>query len=571
VRYNGLLGNRCGSERVAGLAVEDRSEAAWRGMEPTQSRANEDLEMESGQMAESVSVPRHLLTTGGVPGRAFCDDARWNLSGPSCAVPWKVRVVQSESLGIVHVEPRSLGKSPALGNPAWHGPSTVDVAPPRAASPIQATYFSHAVRWHGSPGHDLRMCVTARDATRHAMMRLPLFRIWYSTTYTALLVLTLLLLCVSPGDTMYQSIRTREIQKLFVIGGVYLLTCFVVLLIYATRVYTNRTGLAAIPTGYVPVEDGEVGRGVRRIVARQLTRAAVVAWDSRPRDTRGEATAPEMTLLPIDPRTPPWGHIAHAGWASPSSPDLPSLQYASVVGELPNLIEARAVSLAPPDPVLAHHASLHPANGPPLPDAHIVALLQRPRAMGLRDYLARLAAFGLLQPPSLGQAFLAQYEAARFSCDGLTEAEFRSVMAVFADIVNGMTELDPGVVQGARAQPMASDNNSLAPTASSSDTHASFQSHDPYRTPQLHRHRSVSSYSDDVGSIVAGSHSSHDARAPHSLHSTATLRTAPSRRSASSTSLSLESESDTGSIMVHSVHPSLSGLPYQYLHQIDGG
>jgi len=55
VRYNGLLGNRCGSERVAGLAVEDRSEAAWRGMEPTQSRAN-DLEMESGQMAESVSV-----------------------------------------------------------------------------------------------------------------------------------------------------------------------------------------------------------------------------------------------------------------------------------------------------------------------------------------------------------------------------------------------------------------------------------------------------------------------------------------------------------------------------------
>lgn len=396
------------------------------------------------------------------------------------------------------------------------------------------------------------------------MMHLPLFRIWYSTTYTALLMLTLLLLCVSPGDTMYQSIRTREIQKLFVIGGVYLLTCFVVLLIYATRLYTNRTGLTAIPTSYVPVEDGEVGRGVRRIVARQLTRAAVVAWDSRPRDTRGEAAAPAMTLLPIDARAPPWGHIAHPGWASPSTPDLPSLQYARIVGELPNLIEARAVSLAPPDPALAYHAALYPANGPPLPDAHIVALLQRPRAMGLREYLARLAAFGLLHPPSLGPAFLAQYEAARFSCAALTEPDFRSVMAVFADLVNGMTGLNPQAVQDARAHDPASDDSSLPFTASSSDLRASFQSHGPYQgTPQTHRERSVSSDSDHDRSSMAGSLSGLDVQASYSLHSTASLRTAPSRRSASLASPQSESESDTISVMVHWVHPSLSGMPYQ--------
>lgn len=469
------------------------------------------------------------------------------------------------------------------------------------------------------------------------MMRLPLFRIWYSTTYTALLVLTLLLLCVSPGDTLYQSIRTREIQKLFVIGGVYLLTCLVVVLIYSTRVYTNRTVLAAIPTGYLPIEAGEVGKGVRRMVVKHLTRAAVVAWDSRPRDTRGEAAppgpgdAPETTMLPIDPHCPPWGHVAHPGWASPSSPDLPSLHYWAVLCELPNLIEAKAVSLAPPDPTIDHHPPPHPANGPPLPDAHIVTLLQRPRAMGLRDYLARLASFRLLHPPSLGPAFLAQYEAARFSCHCLTEPDFRALMAVFADIVNGMSELDLSVVQDVRAHSITSDSKSLAPTESSSDTRSSSESHEPYRTPQLHRQRPVSSYSndddDDRSSSATGSLSSAGGRRTPSQHSTTTLRTAPSTsswqrrdsspvygtprsltpsgpselslRRASATSLSLETESDTGSVMIHSMHlspstllssssldslessarsvirlhprPSLGGLPYQYRHQIDGG
>jgi hypothetical protein len=122
-------------------------------------------------------------------------------------------------------------------------------------------------------------------------MRIPLFRIWYSTTYTTLLIITILLLAISPTDTIYQSFKANELQKVFVIGGVYLLTCLIVLLIYSTRIYTNRTVLAAIPKGYVPIEEGEVGKAVRKMIVKHLKRSAVIAWDSRPRDVRGELDA----------------------------------------------------------------------------------------------------------------------------------------------------------------------------------------------------------------------------------------------------------------------------------------
>jgi hypothetical protein len=465
-------------------------------------------------------------------------------------------------------------------------------------------------------------------------MRLPLFRIWYSTTYTTLLVILLLLLAVTPGDTIYQSIKVREIQKLFVIGGVYLLTFLIVLLIYSTRIYTNRTVLGAIPKGYVPVEDGEIGTGVRKMIVKHLRRSAVIAWDSRPRDVREEDgtledlersdTAEskkdkekekdrrdkkkkehhhgfEATMIHVDPKSPPWGHVAHPGWASPSSPDLPNLQYWSVICELPNLIEAKAVSLAPPDPVIEEDIHQYPDNAPPLPDAQIVTLLQRPRSMGLRAYLSRLAEFGLLNPPSLGPTFLAQYEYARFSTASLAETQFRDIMAVFADILNSMTELDPAIIEEARAQSMASDTRSLAPTMSSSETSHSSSSHSslPYRTPQPHRQRSISSYS---GSESDSLHTDEGTHSPQTVH------TAPSRQRHSNSaifatpdapserSLSSRSASDTGSVMIHplrrspstilpnssssslrSAHsvirlhpnPSEGKLPYQY--HIDGG
>ena len=447
-------------------------------------------------------------------------------------------------------------------------------------------------------------------------MRIPLFRIWYSTTYTTLLLLLLIILAITPGDTIYQSIRSREIQKLFVIGGVYLLTFLIVLLIYSTRIYTNRTVLSAIPKPYVPVEEGEVGKSVRRMVAKELKRSAIVAWDSRPRDLRREeegednegASRPhtaeskkdkkkkidhhgtETTILPVTAKNPPWGHVAHPGWASPSSSDLPDLQYWKVICELPNLIEAKAVSLAPPDPASETAGLQYPDNAPPLPDAQIVTLLQRPRTMGLRNYLARLAEFGLLNPPSLGPTFLAQYEYARFSTASLTEHEFRTTMAIFADILNGMTELDPDVIDEARAQSIASDNRSLAPTESDSDilsSSNSSRSHIPYRTPQIDRQRSASSYSESL--------SSTDTPSPQ------TARTAPSRQQQRSPGRfdmprTPSHRSETGSVLIHAadrrspstilpnssssslrsarsvirlhLNPSQGELPYRY--EIDG-
>lgn len=410
-------------------------------------------------------------------------------------------------------------------------------------------------------------------------MRIPLFRIWYSTTYTALLIILLILLAVTPADTIYQSIKSNEIQKLFVIGGVYLLTSLVVLLIYSTRIYTNRTVLAAIPKSYVPIEEGEVGKGVRRMVVKQFKRSAVIAWDSRPRDIRDEDVdeekgelsrqhtaeskrekekahkkkghhhAPDATIIPVSASSPPWGHVSHPGWASPSSPDLPNLQYWGVICELPNLIEAKAVSLAPPDPVLEESAQQYPDNAPPLPDARIVTLLQRPRAMGLREYLARLAEFGLLNPPSLGPTFLAQYEYARFSTASLTETQFREIMAVFAEILNGMTEVDPEVIEEARAQDMESDTRSLAPTESSSETGSSSHSHIPYRTPQLDRQSSRLSFNSSMSTSSSGS----------TTHSPQTARTAPSRQQQRASTIfgtpsqrSLAgSGSETGSVVVH--------------------
>jgi hypothetical protein len=376
-------------------------------------------------------------------------------------------------------------------------------------------------------------------------MRVPtLFRIWYSTTYTVLFGLLLLLLAISPADTIYQSLRkspsrTSALQKLFVIGGVYTLTVLIVLLVYSTRLYTNRSVLQAIPKPYVPVEEGEVGSGVRRMVVKMLRRSAVVAWDCRPRDVRAEirggavedgeekgergqgkrkGSTNAVTVLPIKLHAEPWGYISHPGWASPASNDVPNLQYDNVVAELPNLIEAKAVSLAPPDPAVEGHA--HAAQGTPmLPDAQIVALLQRPRAMGLRDYLARLGTFGLLNPPDVGPKFLALYEYARFSTHPLTEDEFRDIMAVFAEMLNGMTSLDPIAIASARdnLSDISSDSHSLAPSIS---THDSSHTGLPYTTPMVDRH-SEFSFNDGGGSTSS----------PQTLRTAYTLPRTPSERS----------------------------------------
>ncbi len=301
--------------------------------------------------------------------------------------------------------------------------------------------------------------------------RIPVFLIFYSTTFTLLSLVLLVLLLITPGDAIRQALKNKQLYNVFIIPGVYLLTLIVTTLVFASRLFTNRSVLAGIPKTYIPIEKGDVSKKVRRMIVDGLARSRRIAWEARPRDlqkkhtidavitnaprpsSRGFGTkrkgpsdrsneAPTSTTT--NQKGPPWGIIAHRGWSSPSSLDLPNLEYSTVISELPHLIEAKAVSLAPPDPTFAA-----PPTEPDIiipPDARAVALLQRSATMGLRDYLSYLTTLDLINPPSLGAEFLAQYENARFSVVPLMEEEFRGLMRSFAEILRGMTHLDEAVL-----------------------------------------------------------------------------------------------------------------------------
>ena len=247
------------------------------------------------------------------------------------------------------------------------------------------------------------------------------------------------------------------------VGGTCVVTALLAIFIYSSRLYTNRTVLAGVGKAYIPVEEGEVGKSVRKMVVGQLERSAIVAWESRPRDLLGEilvaeqaGTLPPETMsvgrndytvgreVPVDPANPPWGHIRHAGWTSPSQGEeeqMTDLQFANVIAELPNLVEARAVSLAPADPAGT------PPKGPPMADPVVADVLLRPETMGMRDYLTQLSYLGLVNPPEISQKFLTQYENARFCGSPISDTEFKSLMAGFGDLLAGMTEMDPAITQ----------------------------------------------------------------------------------------------------------------------------
>lgn len=351
---------------------------------------------------------------------------------------------------------------------------------------------------------------------------------------------------------VYQAIRNKNYANIIVIGAVYIATALICILLYSTRLYTNRSVLANIPKFYIPVENGEVGSMVRRMIEKGLERSAVVAWDSRPRDLRGDIDAlaradagleghgrddtrakrkshlDHATVIPVNPARPPWGEIAHPGWSSPGSEDLPNLHFHNVVVELPNLIEAKAVSLAPADPAFADEIRNEMGGEKDItaaiPDARIVAALQRPETMNVRDYVAQLSSFGLIEPPSLGAAFVTQYEKARFSTSDLTEVQFRELMSTFGQILSGMHSLDAQMIEDIIAvmEPDFDDDDieddsflaeSFAPNAeeaSISDAGSAIH----YKTPRMQSLAFVPE-SDDASSNEG------------------TVRTAPSRRATS--------------------------------------
>ncbi|KAF4239744.1 hypothetical protein CNMCM6805_005629 [Aspergillus fumigatiaffinis] len=298
-------------------------------------------------------------------------------------------------------------------------------------------------------------------------MLLNLYRILNYAAFTFFSVLLICLIILTPADAIYQCYKTHRLTNIFFITGAYVATFILAALIYATRIYTNRTVLSAIPKAWIPVEKEDVGKSVRRLVVEGLARSAIIAYQARPRDMAADGDKfADYPMLVVDRDRPPWGRVEHPGWSSPSSPDLPDLPYRAVVQELPHLIEAKAVSLAPPDPFLsaAAHHRFDPSlsdRGQSVPDTRVVEVLQRPASMGLREYIQHLTALNLVNPPEIGAEFLAHYERARFSSRELHEDEFRELMHVFADVLRGMTYLDARILDDIRGGSSRGDSESL--------------------------------------------------------------------------------------------------------------
>lgn len=300
--------------------------------------------------------------------------------------------------------------------------------------------------------------------------RIPMFRVFYSLTYTLIYLITLVFLAITPISMLYASIQQGALQYTIMIGGAYVLTIIVAIFIYSSRLYTNRSVLSSVGKAYVPIEDGEIGSMVRKMIVKQMHRSAIVAWESRPRDLFGEILLAAQegilpsetrslvdknaylvgTEIPVDPQHPPWGDVQHPGWSSPSHSDsnkTPGVPFDSVIAELPHLIEARAVSLAPSDPIMT------PVEGETLPaDPVVVEVLKRPATMGVREYLTKLAYLRLVKTPEVGQKFLTQYERARFSGNPVRPEDFDSLMSAFAELLSGMTDLDSAIIDEIRLQ-----------------------------------------------------------------------------------------------------------------------
>lgn len=248
-----------------------------------------------------------------------------------------------------------------------------------------------------------------------------------------------------------------------------------------------------------------------------------ISYESHPRDLRDEKATRGVKkkarlgrtaegTQSLDTATsfePAWGVISHPGWSSPCSPDLPNVQYEPVILELSHLIEAKAVSLAPSDPLSSYEPDLsldREEAEAPIPDPVAVELLQRPASMGLRDYLSHLAAVGMVDPGPVTSDFLARYEHARYSGEELDEEDFRALMGVFAEILRGMRPLDVGIVDEVRAEMeegMSSDSGDGGEAgyrdAESVDTTETVQ-----RTPQPENYSAASSSSTDSRSGSQG-------------------------------------------------------------------
>lgn len=279
----------------------------------------------------------------------------------------------------------------------------------------------------------------------------------YRTLYLLLYVCLLGLLIATPADAIHRSFQNKQQYNIWIITAAYVLAIVVVTFVFFTRLWLNKTDLDSIPKGWVPVEKGDLRSAVYKVIGLGLGRSASIAYEARPRLRTDDATPDDETVetkvrlgfdgpggpaeelvVIIPSRKPVWGDIEHYGWSSPNAPDLPNLEYTTVFSELPNLIEGKALTLAPPDPTSE--------TNPPLLDAEAVALLQRTANMSLRDYVVHLADLGVIEMDATTLKFLSHYEYARFSNRPISSAQFKELMHLFAQILRTMEPLDPDVL-----------------------------------------------------------------------------------------------------------------------------
>ncbi|KAL9130645.1 MAG: hypothetical protein Q9217_001215 [Psora testacea] len=303
--------------------------------------------------------------------------------------------------------------------------------------------------------------------------RIAFFRIFYSTTFTLFSLLLTALLLITPGDHIYQAFNAGQLYHIIIVAGVYLLTFLLAVFIYASRLFSTRSALAGIPREWILGAKGKGGPGtglgmghkMSRVVREGLERSAIISYEGRPRDLRGEENVRHIPskrrrrkgklertemLGSVDSTAEPiWGTINHPGWSSPESPDLPNLHFEPVILELGHLIEAKAVSLVPTDPSWEAEEGKKGQDNEktPVPDPMAVGLLQRPLAMDMRSYISHLTTLGMIKPAHLATDFLSLYERARFSGEEPREEEFRMLMAIFTEILKNMQPLDSAVVE----------------------------------------------------------------------------------------------------------------------------
>ncbi|KKF96486.1 hypothetical protein CFO_g1155 [Ceratocystis platani] len=129
-----------------------------------------------------------------------------------------------------------------------------------------------------------------------------------------------------------------------------------------------------------------------------------------------------------------WDDIEHPGWSSPNSPEMPDVQYSVVYGEIPDMIEAKAFTLAQTGP--------NSGSTPSVLHSGLQEVLARPSNMSLRDYITHLSNYNVITQSATVSSFLTNYERAKYSTRPLPGAQFREMMAQFAQILQSMQPLD---------------------------------------------------------------------------------------------------------------------------------